>query len=1234
MKVSIFSFSIIILFVFACSENKDRPFADTNISRVSPLVTKINELADSVKPYQVTLSDQIPPQVIQIPNQAGAFSSYLNDGERVILEPPKVMPLLVLKDENGKEIKNDKGESYILGEGGMAQFTTYTSDDGLALDAVNSSLMDSRGHLWFGTSGGGVSHYDGTGFTNYSTVQGLAANNLRSIIEDQHGNLWFGTVGGGASKFDGRSFTNYNTSNGLPDDVVFIIKEDRNGNLWFGTNGGGVSKFDGNSFQNFTTEDGLAGDVVVSIEEDKDGNLWFGTYGNGVSKYDGQTFTSITTADGLAGDRVRVIFKDSKDFLWFGTVGDGVSRYNGNAFVNFSIEDGLASDLVRFIEEDREGNIWFATSGGGISRYDGNTFTTYTNRQGLAGNNVLSITEDRAGKLWFGTDGGGISRYDGKGFTTYTTVQGLPANIIMTITEDHNHNLWFGTANGGVSKFDGKSFTNFTTSQGLASDVVYSIHENKDGEIWIGGGGGISLYDGKSFTNYTDEQGLSANDVFSILEDSKGILWIGTDGGGISRFDGETFTSYTPDQGLAGYAILSIMEDRKGRIWFGAADGGISVYDGSSFTNLTSNQGLIDNGVFSLEEDPMGNIWVGTEHGLSFLSVENLETLLNSEDTPEENPFLNFTSAEGLPNDVILQITSMPDQKIAIGTNLGIALFDGPKEGEEFKELKNLELFNSNTGYPVKDLTDGQNGMFLDSKGILWAGTGSNKTALSRFNYPALLKNQSIPEVEIKQIRINEEAVSWNLLAQAASNPESEAITAPQITEEVSTFGRSLGQREREAMRERFSEIRFDSITLFHPIPQNLVLPYRNNHLNIDFASNEVSKPYLVEFRYMLEGYDQEWSPILKKSSATFGNIQEGTYTFKVMARYTGPADGDAGKWTEPISYTFTVLPPWYRSWWAYLIYTLIFLSLIYPITRYQKNQVLKAEQKKARERELEHAREIEKAYSELEASHENLKETQSQLIQAEKMASLGELTAGIAHEIQNPLNFVNNFSDVSNELMDEMMEELDNGDLEETKAIAADIKDNLERINMHGKRADSIVKAMLQHSRVGSGKKEPTNINALADECLRLSYHGVKAKDKTFNSDFKTDFDESIPEMNVIQQDLGRVILNMVSNSFYAVNEKAKELGEENYSPCVTVSTKHILGGIEITISDNGPGIPKEIINKIFQPFFTTKPTGKGTGLGLSLSYDIVKSHNGDLRVKSSTEEDQGTAFTIYLPE
>ncbi len=264
----------------------------------------------------------------------------------------------------------------------------------------------------------------------------------------------------------------------------------------------------------------------------------------------------------------------------------------------------------------------------------------------------------------------------------------------------------------------------------------------------------------------------------------------------------------------------------------------------------------------------------------------------------------------------------------------------------------------------------------------------------------------------------------------------------------------------------------------------------------------------------------------------------------------------------------------------------------------------------------------------------ELLKQTQSQLIQSEKMASLGELTAGIAHEIQNPLNFVNNFSEVNKELIEEANEELEKGDIEETKAILKDLAENSEKINHHGKRAGDIVKGMLEHSRKSTGEKVLTDLNALADEYLRLSYHGLRAKDKSFNADVSTDFDPNLPKVEVIPQDIGRVLLNLINNGFYAVNEKAKKdpdsYREDDYNPQVIVSTKKTEDGIEVSVQDNGSGIPDSIKEKIFQPFFTTKPTGSGTGLGLSLSYDIVKAHGGELALETSTNE--GAKFIIKL--
>ena len=961
---SIFFF---LLFIFSCTDNRQRPDAAQSTPRqdtLAPLqITILANLPDSLQPKTRPLDALPKPQFVPVPAKSQIYS-VINDKGQVVrkinLEPPVNKTLPVLQNAKGDVIKDSAGNPFMMGNGGISIFTNFTTDNGLALDGVNCSIVDRKGNLWFGTDGGGVSRYDGRSFTTFAAAQGLGNNTVLSMAEDRKGNLWFGTQGGGVSRYDGKVFTTYTVAEGLANNNVWTIVEDRTGKMWFGTDGGGVCYYDpvarpGKQFTVFTTQNGLPDNAVISMAEDGTGKLWFGTNGGGVCRYDPsasgpKAFTIFGTDAGLISSRVWSIFEDKKGTLWFGTQGGGVSHYDPatpprageKLFTTYTTAQGLAHNIVRSIVEDKSGNLWFGTQGGGVTRYDpsaspkngSKSFTTFSIGQGLGNNTVCSITEDKTGNLWFGTGGGGVSRYDGKLFTAFSTAHGLADNFVSCMAEDKKGNLWLGTYGYGVSRFDGKSFTNYTTAQGLTSNYIMTIAEDKDGYIWFGSaGGGASRYDGKSFNTYTMNEGLSRNIIWYMTQDSKGNFWLATAGGGVSRYDGKSFTNYSKIQGLANNWVRCVAEDKKGNLWFGTDGWGVTRFDGKSLITYTTAHGRPNNVISSIALDHAGNLWFATAEGLNVMSAEEST---DPQAGGKPKIFRTFTKSDGLPDDFVSQVMQLPNGKMAIGTNLGIMLF---KPSEDLGKLNDIELYNANTDCPVKNINTGQNTMLLDSKGSIWAGTGSQKTALVRFDPSALQTDNSLPSLVIKSVKVNEEHICWHDLDRESkgmpiadstnsAHPgapilvgEGHGGTTPAyVVEEATILGKVLTERERDSVRHRFSGIRFDSITRFYPVPQHLVLPYNCNRVTIDFNALETGKPDLVNYQYMLEGYDKNWSPILKTSSATFGNISEGAYVFKVRAQ------GPNGRWCEPVTYEFRILPPWYRSWWAYTGYALLLL--------------------------------------------------------------------------------------------------------------------------------------------------------------------------------------------------------------------------------------------------------------------------------------------------------------------
>jgi ligand-binding sensor domain-containing protein/signal transduction histidine kinase len=1066
-------------------------------------------------------------------------------------------------------------------------FSSFTKQEGLKSNNVVCMKQDRNGNIWFGTWEGGVSRYDGKYFTHFAEKEGLAGNIVLSIYEDKSGNLWF--AGGGVSRYDGKYFTQF-TNIEVSNNLVLSVFEDDSANLWFGAEKG-LTKYNGKTFTNYTTKEGLSNNTVWSILEDKSGSLWFGTSG-GVSSYDGKTFTNYTEKEGLSNNNVSSIYEDKAGSLWFGT-NRGVSRLDRDSktFTYYTEKEGLSNNNVSSIYEDKAGNLWIGTYGGGVSKYDGTTFTNFTEQDGLANNLVTSILEDRSGSLWFGIDRGGVSKYNGRTFTHFGRTEGLSSNDCTSIFEDNSGNLWFGTNHGGVSKYDGKSFANFTQEDG--PDNVLSTLEDDYGNLWFGclsGGVFKFKHDGKSFTHFTLKEGLYSDNVTKILQDKTGSLWVATGGGGeggISKYDGKTFTHYTDKEGLSSNDVWSILQDKSGNFWFGT-NRGVSRLNGDdkSFTHFTAKEGLSANLVSCIIEDKSGNFWFGTDGG----GVSRLDR--------DGTTFTHFTEKEGLSNNNVQSIFEDRSGNLWFGTALGLNKLSA-------KSLLNLSANNSSEAALIKSYTyeDGflgircnHSAIFEDKNGTIWIGTEDRLTAY----HPEGDKGDTIePNMQLTSVALFNENIPWQNLDQ---KKDTNIILGNGVV---------------------IKQFQFDSLSKWYNIPQDLSLAYNNNYLTFNFVGITTKSPQKVKYQYKLEGSDENWSTLTTRNEATYGNLPPANYTFKVRSMNSD------GYWSKEVSYYFTIRPPWWKTWWAYTLYIVAFVAAVASFIAYRSRK-LRLENRILEEKVSQRTIQLEQKSIELGRSLDNLKSTQAQLIQSEKMASLGELTAGIAHEIQNPLNFVNNFSDVNSELINEAGQEMEKGNFGEVKTILNDIKLNEEKINHHGKRADAIVKGMLQHSKQTSGIKEPTDINALADEYLRLSYHGIRAKDKTFNATMKTDFDNSIGKINLVPQDIGRVILNLINNAFYAVNEKAR-LHAVNYEPLVLVSTKKLNGRVELTVKDNGNGIPQKIVEKIFQPFFTTKPTGQGTGLGLSLAYDIIKAHGGE--IKLDTKEGEGSEFIIQLP-
>jgi ligand-binding sensor domain-containing protein/signal transduction histidine kinase len=1106
-------------------------------------------------------------------------------------------------------------------------------------------------------------------FEHIGVEQGLSSNAVTCILQDREGYIWIGTEDGGLNKYDGYSFTRYTfdplDSNSLSQNLIYTIWEDKEGYIWASTYEG-LCKFDRNTekFTRYKPDPGskFSDPNILSINEDDNGTMWIGGASGQLCRFNKQTGKfyderfdlGFRKGPGEVHDGINSLYKDREGTLWVGNY-TGLHKLiiqpakpGERSQVNIidyrpnpRDTNSLSSKIVKGIFEDHAGILWILTDSG-LNSFDRKTgqFKRYLpdpkniysisgNISGFWGNEGLA--EDREGNLWISTDKGLNELNPGRTrFYTYNhessdpnSINGDISTVVFIDRSDilwvGSSSLWAGSSIGGLNKASliqkpfGLKRHDPANNNSLSDNNVTSLLEDSSGAVWIGThGGGLNRWDKKTdeFTCYRHEEKdpatLRHNYVYAMLQDHEGDLWVcngdvlsllNRRAGGFIHYNSNA-ANYTDFDHLA---ILSMTQDREGLIWLGTGSG-IKSFDKKTrtFTHYyhdpANPSGISDYTAQAIFADSRNNIWVG----YGSIATDRLDKKTGRITHYKHDPRDPSSISSNIVNSFY------EDSK----GNLWLATFGGGLCRFAYSTGK-FTTYTDKDGLPDNTVFS----ILEDKKNDLWLGT---RNGLACFD-------------PVKKTCTNydyDDGLQGNYFAAGHRSRPASCSGGDGILYFGGDNGFNFFDPSQVTAGKALAPVVITQFKLFDKLvkganeAKQITLKYNQNYFSFEFASLSFYNPEKNQYAYKLEGVDKDWVYSGSRRYAGYTDIGPGKHIFRVKAT------NNEGVWNEEGASVLVIIqPPWWRTWWAYCLYGLLLVSAAIAVHRYQKQKVIRAEREKAQKKELAQAKEIEKAYHQL-------KETQAQLIQSEKMASLGELTAGIAHEIQNPLNFVNNFSEVNKELLEELEGERSKVRSERDEQLENDIikglKENEEKINHHGKRADAIVKGMLQHSRKSEGIKEPTNINALCDECLRLSFHGLRAKDKSFNAEFKTDFDNSIGKINVAPQDIGRVLLNLFNNAFYAVNEKQKAKSS-SYVPKVTVVTKKLNDKIEIRVVDNGTGIPQNIVDKIFQPFFTTKPTGQGTGLGLSLAYDIIKAHGGEIKVE--TKENEGSEFTIQLP-
>ena len=1109
----------------------------------------------------------------------------------------------------------------------------YSTDDGLPQSQVFSIIEDQLGFIWFGTAGG-LTKYDTRKFKSYTKGQGLISNVVRDIYQTSDGCLWLATEEGvSCLNVSTDSITNYSSAQGLGQGNVRQIQEDGAGNLWFATASGASVRLKASSkFINFGIKDGLPTDLVYALTVNARDQIILGTSSGLVYvTLIGETLRIdevLSTSRGLIYNKINCLYFDSKERLWVGTP-FGVNLIENDRITSITTFDGLINNNIHNINEDSASNIWFCTYYG-VSRLQDTAgrmnFVSYDSRNGFENDFFYTMIEDKEHNYWFGSSKG-ASKLVLNNLISYTSEEGLSNNTIASIALDSRGNIYAGTFSGFSVLYNQRS--RFEPVPFLSYLEIWDVNVDRYGMIWLGTSDGLHLLipsgynlsamnsstrnrvqrlvsrgefrNGYHWVRFRSTRYLSEKRITDILIEKSGNLWISVRDVGIIylSFDPQGNISskrYSSADGLLNNSPWCIYKDHRDNIWVGLIGGGLAFLDKSTdkFYSFNMKAGLADNVALTLAQDQDHNLWIGSELGISRLPIENF-SLSNSKKAFEQ--IKHYSSKDGLPDNVVNAIVFDDSNSLWLGTHKGIAQFD-PRTGSVIRTItKTQGLIDNEIGT--------NNSLIIDDKDNIWAGTTEGLT-----QFPT----KSTEGLTDRMFRI----FITNLTIEDKSKREMSSFNEFALTKFV-----VYSEADAEKDMPTFEEV-----------------PFYMNNFSFEFVIPSYVDEYSISYKYRLLGFDSEWSKPTYDNMVRYTNLSNGEYTFEVTAR------NHYNDWSRPAQLTFRIKSPFWKSWW-FILFCVMFIGLAgYTLYQYRVDIVNKRTidlEKKVQHR----TRQLIEQKNKAEKILDELKQTQVQLVHSEKMASLGQLVAGVAHEINNPITFVkanvailekqirnvvelfNAFSDIfvfyddfkkfKDKIHKNLMKKLEEIDLlieekkfdkfiDELPIIIREMQDGVDR-------TQKIVQNLRDFSRTDESNVKETDINECIDSTLNILKNVYKGRIKIHKKYAQ------LPLISCNPSQINQVLMNLLTNAFQSIPKEGE----------VWIKTTSKANNILVSIKDNGGGIPDEVRSRIFDPFFTTKPIGQGTGLGLSISFKIIEAHRGTIFFDTSIGK--GTEFKITLP-